>query len=244
MTPVVRYAGPVRRVRFLQRPNRYLAQVAPVGGGPRFEVHVPNPGRMEELLVPGATEGWVAPAPGPGRKTRFDLVSVYHDGTLVSVDSRVGNRAARAALDRHWLPEFGPGPWRSEVRWGHSRLDFACEGDGGPPRALLEVKCSNLKVGRFALFPDAPTARGTRHLRELATAARRGIPAGVLIVVQRDDPERFRPNWALDPAFGRAFRAARSAGVVVRAQRLRVYSGRLEWDSAIPVDLGGPGTSL
>lgn len=244
MTPTVRYAGPVRRVRFLARPNRYLARVAPQDGGPPFDAHVPNPGRMEELLIAGVTDGWVAPADGPGRRTHFDLVSVYHGRTLVSVDSRVGNRMAKAALAAGLLPEFGPGPWRSEVRWGQSRLDFAAGGTPAAPAALLEVKCSNLKVGDAALFPDAPTVRGTRHLRELTRATRRGIRAGVLVTVQRNDTARFRPNTALDPAFATAFRHARAAGVTVRAQRLTVLPDRLEWDREIPVEGTARRTSL
>lgn len=244
MTPSVRYPLPVRRVRFLGRPNRYLAYVAPRDGGRPFAAHVPNPGRMGELLVPGITEGWVAPVYGDGRKTQYDLISVYHHRTLVSIDSRVGNRMAKAALAAGLLEEFGAGPWRAEVRWGQSRLDFAGGAAGGRPDSLLEVKCSNLKVGDDALFPDAPTLRGARHLRELARAARQGIRAGVLITVQRHDPVRFRANAALDPAFAAAFRRARSAGVRVRAQCLRVLPGRLEWDREIPVEDEGRRTSL
>lgn len=244
MRPVVHYDGPVVRVRFLDRPNRYLARVAPAGGGRPFSAHVPNPGRMEELLLPGETEGWAVPARAAGRATAFDLVSVDHGRTRVSIDSRVGNRIARRALDAGVLPEFGPGPWRSEVRWGESRLDFGRGPPGGPFRGLIEVKCSNLKVGSFALFPDAPTVRGTRHLRELAAAARDGIAAGLLVVVQRPDVERFAPNAALDPAFAAAFRDARAAGVRVRAQRLRVFPARQEWDRPIPVEDAPPGTSL
>ncbi|MCI4337393.1 MAG: DNA/RNA nuclease SfsA [Thermoplasmata archaeon] len=244
MTPTVRYPAPVRAVRFLARPNRYVARVRDLSGGPAFLAHVPNPGRMEELLLPGLTRGYAIPAGAVGRRTHYDLVSVRHGRSLVSIDSRVGNRIGRQALAEGLLPRFGPGPWRSEAVWGSSRLDFAAGPDRGAPRALLEVKCSNLKVGSFALFPDAPTVRGTRHVLELARARRRGIRAGVLFVVQRDDTDSFAPNEALDPAFAHALRSAARAGVRIEAHAVRVRPDRVIWHRRLTVTLDPRRTSL
>jgi sugar fermentation stimulation protein A len=199
-------------------------------------VHVPNPGRMEELLVPGATEGWIVVAKGDrNRRTRHDLIAVRHGRTTVSIDTRVANRLVYSALEEGRLSTFGPGPWRPEYFWSGCRWDFATVGADGPPRSLIEVKSSNLKVGRTAFFPDAPTRRGTHHVQELANAARRGIRAGVLFAIQRSDVDRFAPNRRLDPAFAGALDRARRAGVVVQAFTLRVHPGHVEWGGAIPV---------
>ncbi len=234
---MIRYPGILRAVRFLSRPNRYLARVRPLSGGPARLAHVPNPGRMEELLVPGETVGYVLPASAMGRRTRYDLVSVRHGRGLVSIDSRVGNRLTARALADGLLPELGSGRWLAEVPWGNSRLDFALPGDGPTrPRALLEVKCSNLRVGTTALFPDAPTERGRRQVDTLARAARRGIRCGVLFMVQRPDVRSFRANRWLDPEFARALDRARAAGVKLRAQTTRVTPGRVVWEREIPVE--------
>ncbi|MHB8351593.1 MAG: DNA/RNA nuclease SfsA, partial [Thermoplasmata archaeon] len=225
-------------VLFLARPNRYLARVRFIDSGRVRSVHVPNPGRMGELLLPGRTTGWAVPAPGELRKTHFDLVAVRHRGSLVSIDSRIANRLVGRLLEAGSLPEFGPGPWRAECPWGGSRLDFGVpSGLPGRYRALLEVKSSNLRVGSWALFPDAPTVRGTRHLHHLAAAARSGISAGVLFAVQRDDVRWFRPNDALDPEFGAALREAHAAGVVIVAGALKVRPGGVRWGRRLPVRL-------
>lgn len=234
--PAVGYPRPVRPVRFLRRTNRYLAEVRLLPGGPVVRAHVPNPGRMEELLVPGETTGYAVPVSREGRSTGYDLVSVRAGGRLVSIDTRVANRMVGAALRRGQLRRFGPGPWRSEVRFGASRLDFGVPSPNGRGYSrLLEVKSSNLRVGSTGLFPDAPTDRGRRHLQELARAARTGVAAGVLFLVQRDDVQEVRPNAALDPEFARAMERAGAAGVQFSAQSISVRPGRLEWGGPLPV---------
>ncbi len=235
MPACFRYGGRPRRVRFLERPNRYLATVRPVGGGPALSVHVPNPGRMEELLVPEETEGWIVPCRDPReRKTRYDLVAVRAGRTVVSIDSRVANRLVAQALSGGDLRVFGRGPWRPEVRWGPSRWDFARLSDG-EASAILEVKSSNLRVGRTALFPDAPTARGTRHLRALARARRRGLSAALLMMIQRSDVDDFAPNELLDPEFARAWAQARATGVHIEARTMRVRPGGVAWGFPVPL---------
>lgn len=237
MSISIEYRGPARRVRFLERPNRYLARVRLLPAGERLLAHVPNPGRMDELLIPQTTIGYVVPAENPQRKTRFDLVAVRAGTTLVSIDSRVGNRITRAALSAGRFSELGSGPWRSEVPWEGHRLDFALESTEKSlePGALLEVKCSNLRVGRTALFPDAPTRRGVEHLNLMTAARSRGIHAGVLFVLQRSDVESFAPNRPLDPEFAQAFDAARRGGVRIFAHRVRVHPRKIEWDRRVPV---------
>ena len=191
---------------------------------------------MEELLLPGVTTGWVVPATRDGRKTQFDLVSVRHGRELVSVDSRMANRLVARVLAAPGHGGFGPGPWKAEVGWGSHRFDFArIDPRSGEPSALLEIKSSNLTVGRTAMFPDAPTLRGASHLRALARARGAGIRATVLFVVQHSLAHEFAPNRVLDPEFARAFDRAHRAGVVLRARTVHVGPGRVRWGREIPV---------
>ena len=232
------YGVPPIPVRFLERPNRYLAIVEPIAGGARFEAHVPNPGRMEELLVPMDTNGWVVASGGPTRRTAYDLVAVRHGRAIASIDTRIGNRLIARALDAGAIPTLPRGLWRAEVPRGAHRFDFALnDPDSGRITHLVEVKCSNLRVGRAAYFPDAPTLRGRLQLLALAAAIRRGMKATVLFVVQRPDVVALRPNRALDPEFGRAMDRAGRAGVRFLAYRIWVGPGEVAIDRRIPVDL-------
>jgi sugar fermentation stimulation protein A len=232
-----RYLNRPERVRFLDRPNRFLATVRRGTRGSELLAHVPNPGRMEELLIPGVTEGCMVRAvPESKRKTRFDLVAVRHGRTWVSIDTRVANRLVGAALDRRAIPGLGgPHPWRREIPVGRHRFDFGRLGPDGRLVGLLEVKSSNLRVGTTALFPDAPTIRGTHHVQELTRQAARGVDATMLFLVQRTDVRSFAPNRYLDPDFAKAFDAARRAGVRMLAFTSRVSPGVIEWGRAIPV---------
>jgi len=191
---------------------------------------------MVELLRPGKTIGWIVPAAGEGRATRWDLVAVRHRGTLVSIDSRIANRLVGRTLARHPGASAGLAPWRSEVRVGRHRFDFGrSRREGGPPVALLEVKSSNWRIGRTAFFPDAPTVRGAAHVRALARAAREGADAKVLFVVQRADVQEFAVHRGRDPDLADACADALRAGVHFAARRLRVSPGGVAWGPALPV---------
>lgn len=245
--PELHYPGPVRRVRFLGRPNRYLALVEDEAG-PRFEAHVPNPGRLRELLPPGRTFGHVVAAPPrpagsrEPRKTAWTLVNVEYPAapaTLVSIDTGAAAPLVARALTLGGIPELRSwGRWRSEVRWGsHHRFDHAVvDARTGRPTALLEVKSSNLREGRTALFPDAPTERGTSHVIALTRFVRGGGRAALLFVVQRDDVRSVAPYGAMDPSFARAVERARQAGVLLLGRTLHVVPDGARWGSSIPVD--------
>jgi sugar fermentation stimulation protein A len=258
--PDLRYPGGATRVRFLERPNRYLAWVEDAEGR-RFEAHVPNPGRLRELLPPGGTYGHVVPAPRrgqaagasgrPPRRTHWTLVNVEypaHPSTLVSIDTRAAAPLVARALAWGLLaPLRSWGQWRSEVAWGHHRFDHAVPAEGAArPQALLEVKSSNLREGDQALFPDAPTERGASHVRALADFARRGGRAALLFVVQRDDVTSVAPYGAMDPAFAHAVERARAAGVVTLARTLHVRPDGASWGDPLPVRAPrwGPGRDL
>jgi sugar fermentation stimulation protein A len=221
---------------FISRDNRFAATV--IMGGREERVHVPNTGRMRELLLPGSTV-LLHPASSPGRRTAYDLVAVETPGTRVSVDSRVPNAVVAEALEAHALPGVdGYERVRPETPWGSSRFDFHLEGPGG--EALVEVKgCTLVEEDGRALFPDAPTVRGARHVEELAKAKRAGMDAHVVVVVQRDDGVIFSPNDRTDPAFGAALRYAAASGVEVTALLTEVTRAGVDLAGIIPVDLDG-----
>jgi sugar fermentation stimulation protein A len=162
--------------------------------------------------------------------------SAEPSGTWVSVDTNLPNRLAEELLRSGGVRGIGKN-WemRREVRRGGSRFDFLLR----PPRGremLVEVKSVSLVEDGLALFPDAPTSRGTRHVQELAEVARSGGRAAVLFIVQRDDARAVSPHRVIDPEFTRALIAARQAGVLVRAARYRLSAaGRATWAGSLPV---------
>ena len=195
---------------FLDRPNRFLAMVKiEKAVVPSF---LPNPGRMRELLFPGAEVLLKKVGAKRHRKTEYDLVGVVLDDQVVSVDTRVPNQLILEALQKRNLGEFSEYPMiHPEYRYGHSRIDFYLAKYG--EWCLLEVKSCTLVVDGVALFPDAPTERGRRHLAELIKAKREGGRACVLFVVQRSGAQKFTSNDATDPEFGIMLRNAIEEGV-------------------------------
>lgn len=196
--------------RFLERPNRFIAHVEIQGK--REICHVKNTGRCRELLSAGA-EVWCEVAQNPQRKTKFDLITVKKGHRLINMDSQAPNAAAK-----EWLQAGGLGKveqLRPETVHGGSRFDFSFTLNGKP--CLLEVKGVTLENDGVCAFPDAPTERGARHLRELAQAVREGYGAYVLFVIQMSDVKYLHPNDATDPDFGSALRQAAQAGVQVLA---------------------------
>lgn len=216
--------------RFLRRPNRFVAHVE-IGG--REEIcHVKNTGRCRELLQPGA-EVWCAVSDNPARKTKYDLITVRKGDYLINMDSQAPNRAAKA-----WLERGGLGPAelvKPEQKFGNSRFDFYLERNG--QRMYLEVKGVTLEDGGVCRFPDAPTERGAKHLRELIAAKEAGFDAGVLFVIQMRPVRWLEPNDGTDPAFGKALREAKAAGVQVLAVDCRVTEDSMEIYDAVEVRL-------
>ena len=199
----MRYDNAVPAV-FLSRPNRFVARV--LLGGREETVHVKNTGRLRELLLPGA-EVVLCRSDRPGRKTAYDLIAVKRGEAYVNVDSQAPNAAA-AELLRRLYPGCTITPERV---FGSSRFDFYVE--RGDLRVFVEVKGVTLVREGTALFPDAPTERGRKHLYELIEARRAGFGAAVLFLIQRRDAARFCPNRETDAAFADALAAARDAGV-------------------------------
>ena len=196
----------VTRAVFLKRPNRFIAEVEIEGL--RETVHVKNTGRCKELLIPGC-EVWLT-APGtPDRKTKYDLIAVRKDnGILFNIDSQAPNKVVKEWLEGQDYDKVMP-----EYTYGDSRIDFYME--RGDERFLMEVKGCTLEVDGIGYFPDAPTERGVKHLRELASAAKKGCRAMVAFVIQMDGVTEVRPNTSTHAEFGVALDEAKAAGVEV-----------------------------
>ena len=194
---------------FQERPNRFSATVKIKDRVlPTF---LPNPGRMHELLIPG-TEVFLRKAAKENRKTSYDLIGVMHNGQRVSLDSRVPNKLVLEALKNKDIQELSEyNMIKPEFSYGHSRLDFLLTNEH--ERCLLEVKSSTLVKGKIAMFPDAVTERGRRHVNELAAAKKEGYRACVIFLVQRTDAHSFTPCDETDPEFGKALRKAVKEGV-------------------------------
>jgi sugar fermentation stimulation protein A len=219
--------GEFRPARFVQRLNRFVAQVEIDGAV--LEAHVPTSGRLGELLLPGAPVQ-VRKGTGSKRKTAWDLMLVKTGDTWVSLDSRLPNYLVGQLLREDELPPFaGARDIKAEYVFGESRLDFAFT-DGDGQRTLVEVKSVTLVEEGVAMFPDAPTSRGARHLRELAQAVGEGYRAAVLFIVQRDDATEFAPNWRTDPAFAQALAEAEAAGVEIYAWKCKAEANALACD--------------
>ncbi|MDO4869747.1 MAG: DNA/RNA nuclease SfsA [Bacillota bacterium] len=201
----------ITRATFLKRPNRFIAEVEI--DGHQETVHVKNTGRCKELLIPGC-EVWLT-APGtPGRKTKYDLVAVRKsNGLLINIDSQAPNKVVK-----EWLQTQGYDRIVPEYTYGESRIDFYMErqtAGGDCRRFLMEVKGCTLEVGGIGYFPDAPTERGVKHLRELIKARKEGYDASLAFVIQMDGVKEVRPNIETHPQFGEALEEAKAAGVKI-----------------------------
>lgn len=237
---------------FLSRPNRFIAHVETENR--TVVCHVKNTGRCRELLIPGVTVilEFHPDAALSGRKTEYDLIGVYKNGLLINMDSQAPNKAAW-----EWLVSLGGGQYmekghsplgsyvpfdiRREVTHGDSRFDLAFSlrnrDTGAVSPAFMEVKGVTLEEHGLAMFPDAPTKRGIKHLKGLIGAHEEGYEAYVLFVIQMKGIRGFTPNDITHPAFGEALRQAREAGVHVLAYDCLVTPDTMTVDSPVKVML-------
>ena len=215
---------------FRRRPNRFIAHVDIAG---QEEIcHVKNTGRCQELLPEGA-KVWCEQSSNPNRKTKFDLLTVQKGDRLINMDSQAPNKAAM-----EWLQGGGLGDiqnLRAETVHGNSRFDFSFTKDGKP--CFLEVKGVTLENDGVCAFPDAPTDRGAKHLRELTAAAQEGFGTWVLFVIQMENVKYLHPNDATDPAFGAALREAAEAGVHILAMDCTVTKNTMNIRTQVPIQL-------
>lgn len=206
----VRYKS-ITEATFISRPNRFIANVDI--DGVRETVHVKNTGRCKELLLPGSTV-ILEDCESPGRKTRYDLVAVKKEGLgWVNIDSQAPNAAVKEWLESENSIFSNADLIKPEFGYGKSRVDFYVE--IGDRRILIEVKGCTLERDGVGYFPDAPTERGVKHLRELASAAAEGFECYIAFVIAMPKVRRVLPNETTHPAFAEALKQARYAGVGV-----------------------------
>lgn len=215
---------------FLRRPNRFVAHVE-IAGKEEI-VHVKNTGRCRELLPAGA-QVWCQKSDNPSRKTQYDLICVQKGERLINMDSQAPNVAVGQWLRSGGME--GVENVRSEVTRGQSRFDFAFRQNGRD--CYMEVKGVTLENDGICAFPDAPTLRGAKHVRELTQLAKEGCGAYILFVIQMSDVKFLHPNDVTDPAFSQALREAAEAGVQVLAMDCNITHDRMCLNKEVPVHL-------
>ena len=216
---------------FLARPNRFIAHV--LIDGRETVCHVKNTGRCRELLITGVRVV-LSKSDNPARKTEYDIISVYKGDNLINIDSQAPNQVFREwALAGGFLPNLSF--LRPETVFGQSRLDFYFEAAG--KKGYVEVKGVTLEEDGAALFPDAPTVRGQKHLQELAGLARQGYECFACFVLQMNAACSFAPNQRTDPAFSKALENAYEQGVHILARTCLVTEDTLRMGGPVPVIL-------
>ena len=230
------------KAEFIERPNRFVAVCRVENEAVR--VHVKNTGRCRELLVPGAAvyledfEGRMG-----SRKMRYSLIGVEKEidsGTLmINMDSQAPNKAACEALKDGIIKLRGmeePLTVRAEKTFGDSRFDFYAEDEDGN-KAFIEVKGVTLEDKGIASFPDAPTQRGVKHIKELIRAAESGYNTYIVFIIQMEEMKEFRPNDQTHREFGDALREASKHGVEILAYECEVGSDFMTVKKSVPVNI-------
>jgi sugar fermentation stimulation protein A len=236
----MRFAAPLIPATLVKRYKRFLADVV-LPSGETVTVHCANPGAMTGLAHPGARV-WLSKSADPKRKLAhsWELVEVDlgNGHELVGINTAHPNGLVAKALAEGLVPEFvGYASIRREVKYGrNSRIDFLLEQDGRPP-CYLEIKNVHLmRTPGLAEFPDSVTARGARHLAELADMAAAGARAAMLYLVQIGSAQRVAIARDIDPAYGKAFDRARAAGVEALARRCRLTHDGIDVAEAVAIE--------
>lgn len=218
--------------KFKNRPNRFIAMVEIDG---KVETcHVKNTGRCRELLLPEA-EVYLEKSDNPNRKTAYDLVGVKKEEVLINMDSQAPNKAVKEWLEKEVyfknITYLKP-----ECKYGNSRVDFYLETAEGR-KIFIEVKGVTLEEEGIARFPDAPTLRGIKHIKELEQAVMKGYEAYILFVIQMKGIKWFEPNDKTHQAFGDTLREAAKNGVGILAYDCMITKDSMELDAPIEVRL-------
>jgi len=233
------FSTPLLAGTLLRRYKRFLADVR-LDDGTEITAHTANTGSMRGCCEPGSRV-WLSDSGNPERKYRLSWELVQPDGgPIIGINTSLSNRLVREAVESGVIRELqGYGRIRAEVRYGreNSRIDLLLEDHAERPDCYLEVKNVTLKEGGAALFPDAVSTRGTKHLRELMHVVGDGGRAALCFCVQRGDVESMRPADAIDPEYGHILREAAAAGVEVLAYRAEVNPQGIELLTPLPVRL-------
>lgn len=230
------FSTPLLPATFLRRYNRFLADFQSQNGS-TITAHCANTGSMMGLLHPGAP-AMLSRSDNPQRKLAYTWELAQENNSWVGIHTGRTNGIVRESLEQKMLPTFsGYSKIQSEVSVADkSRLDFRLDGDH-MPSCFLEVKSVTLRQGNVALFPDAITQRGHRHLEVLAQMKQQGFRSVLLFVVQRGDCTLFRPASAIDPVYAATLRQVVQAGVEILVQGCMVDPNAITLHHAIPWDL-------
>jgi sugar fermentation stimulation protein A len=221
---------------FIQRINRFIAEVELEGHV--IQVHVKNTGRCAELFIKGVTV-YLEPAKNPDRKTKYSLVAIIKNGILINIDSQIPNAVAQEALENNFYFKEMMGEVtyiRREVTYQKSRFDIYYENEHTGAKGFIEVKGVTLEEEGIAMFPDAPTLRGTKHIRELMDSVREGYQSYILFVIQMKGVHVFKPNNRTDPAFSKTLMEAGKNGVKILCFDSIVTPDSILLDQEIPVE--------
>lgn len=229
------FSSPLLPGRLLARYKRFLADIE-LADGRTVTAHCPNSGSMAGCALPGSPV-LLSASGNPSRKLPYTWELVQADGVWVGINTSLTNRLAREGIETGTVTELaGYDRLQGEVPYGfHSRLDFMLSGERGD--CFVEVKNVTLAAGSRALFPDAVTVRGQKHLRdlmEIVAAGKRGV---IFFVVQRSDAEAVSPADSVDPEYGRLLRTAVSKGVEAIAYRAIVSPAEIYLSQPLPVIL-------
>lgn len=221
--------------RFVDRPNRFLVRCRV--GDDILQAHLPDPGRLKELLIPDA-ELWIEHTPVPHRKTRYTVHLVRSGRELVSINTSIPNKLVKLSLQNQCLPGFEDYTYiRAEVPMGRHRFDFELQSSSGR-KVLMEVKSVTLNEdGHTVRFPDAVTSRGKSHVETLDELTGKDMECWILFIVQRSDARVFTPHWERDPVFSQALAGAEKRGVKIAVRTCRISQNCIQWGESIPYDL-------
>ena len=217
--------------RFISRPNRFIAYVEI--DGKAETVHVKNTGRCKELLTDNATV-YLSVSDNPQRKTKYDLIAVKKGELLINMDSQIPNDVCEKWLKKGILFS-DKAIIKREYTYKKSRFDFYIE--DGDRKAFLEVKGCTFEKNGVAMFPDAPTERGVKHIKELVKSVKEGYEAYVLFVIQMKGIYEFLPNDETHKAFGDALREAVENGVKIIAMDCEILPDSIEIKDPVKVQL-------
>ena len=224
--------------KLVRRYKRFLADVE-METGEVITAHCPNSGSMRGCAIEGAPV-WLSVSDNPNRKYPHTWELIQAPETLIGINTMVPNRLVKLSIENGLIPELkGYETVRSEVKTSdHTRLDLMLE---SPERqsCYIEIKNCTLVENGVAMFPDAVTTRGQKHLRELIDLAAQGFRAVIFYLVQRTDARIFRPADGIDPAYGKGLRTAVESGVEILAKDSLIDFEQIQINRSIPVDLDG-----
>ena len=230
--------GPLIKGKFVARPNRFMTDIELSSG--IVESHLPDPGRLLELLIPG-TNVWLRPAPkNSDRKTKFSTVMVEKEGVLISLDTTLPNRFIKEELSKGSIPMLNR--WsiiKQEYKMGNHRIDFLLNNPDGED-VFTEIKSVTYVEDATAMFPDAVTDRGKKHVKLLSSLTKDGKRTQIIFICQRPDAEIFQPMWDRDPSFSKALADAKQAGVDIKCFTTNVTLKEITFCKEIPLNLTPP----